>query len=85
MNSDEAARLYQYFVAQVRQLYAADRVKDGRFQAMMEVALVNDGPVRQADILPCSPFPSLPPVTQAPPASAGDLVPDLQQMATGHA
>lgn len=25
--------------------YQADRVKDGRFQAMMEVALVNDGPV----------------------------------------
>ena len=24
----------------------ADRVKDGVFQAMMEVALVNDGPVR---------------------------------------
>lgn len=25
--------------------YVAERVKDGRFQAMMEVALVNDGPV----------------------------------------
>lgn len=26
-------------------MYQVDRVKDGKFQAMMEVALVNDGPV----------------------------------------
>lgn len=43
---EEAARLYKYFVDKVRSQYEADRVKDGRFQAMMEVALVNDGPVR---------------------------------------
>ena len=42
---EEAARLYQYFVGKVREGFVADRVKDGKFQAMMEVALVNDGPV----------------------------------------
>ncbi|XXH03707.1 general negative regulator of transcription subunit 5 [Hypoxylon texense] len=45
MGGDEAKRLYQYFVDKVQQGYAADRVKNGVFQAMMEVALVNDGPV----------------------------------------
>ncbi|KAF4582223.1 D-tyrosyl-tRNA(Tyr) deacylase [Ophiocordyceps camponoti-floridani] len=45
MNPEEASRLYHYFVRRVGDEYAADRVKDGRFQAMMQVALVNDGPV----------------------------------------
>ena len=45
-NPDEASRLYQYFVQKVRSQYLEERVKDGKFQAMMEVALVNDGPVR---------------------------------------
>lgn len=44
-NPEEARRLYQYFVEKVQAGYQADRVKDGVFQAMMEVALVNDGPV----------------------------------------
>ncbi|KAI5467264.1 D-Tyr tRNAtyr deacylase-like domain-containing protein [Mariannaea sp. PMI_226] len=44
-NPEEAGRLYQYFVQKVRSLYQEERVKDGKFQAMMEVALVNDGPV----------------------------------------
>ncbi|KUI63129.1 D-tyrosyl-tRNA(Tyr) deacylase [Cytospora mali] len=42
---DEARRLYQHFVSKVQEGFIADRVKDGVFQAMMEVALVNDGPV----------------------------------------
>lgn len=46
LGGDEAKRLYQYFYQKVEEGYAADRVKDGVFQAMMEVALVNDGPVR---------------------------------------
>ncbi|EMC92533.1 hypothetical protein BAUCODRAFT_151907 [Baudoinia panamericana UAMH 10762] len=37
--------LYDTFVSQVRTLYREDRVKDGVFQAMMDVGLVNDGPV----------------------------------------
>lgn len=45
MNPEEASRLYHYFVSKVQDGYEADRVKDGKFQAMMEVALVNDGPV----------------------------------------
>ncbi|KAI0601637.1 D-tyrosyl-tRNA deacylase [Biscogniauxia sp. FL1348] len=42
---EEAKRLYQYFFEKVQQGYVAERVKNGVFQAMMEVALVNDGPV----------------------------------------
>jgi D-tyrosyl-tRNA(Tyr) deacylase len=42
---EEAKRLYQYFFQKVRDGYVPERVKDGKFQAMMEVALVNDGPV----------------------------------------
>lgn len=43
---EEAKRLYQYFFEKVRQGYTPDKVQNGVFQAMMEVALVNDGPVR---------------------------------------
>lgn len=39
----EANRLYEYFVSEARK--AVDRVETGRFQAMMDVELVNDGPV----------------------------------------
>ena len=38
-----ATELYEYFVNQVRSLGIA--VQTGRFGAMMEVALINDGPV----------------------------------------
>jgi hypothetical protein len=65
-NPDDAMRLYQHFVQQVKAGYEADRVKDGKFQAMMEVALVNDGPVRMRQRgrpsrsacreVPCFPF-----------------------------
>lgn len=37
--------LYDTFITQVRSLYREDRVKDGVFQAMMDVGLINDGPV----------------------------------------
>jgi D-tyrosyl-tRNA(Tyr) deacylase len=40
---EEARRLYEYFVAKVRA--AGLRCETGEFQAMMEVELVNDGPV----------------------------------------
>ncbi|KAH9900197.1 D-tyrosyl-tRNA deacylase [Xylariomycetidae sp. FL2044] len=45
MGGEEARRLYEYFFNKVQQGYSADKVKNGVFQAMMEVALVNDGPV----------------------------------------
>ena len=40
---DEANRLYEYFVSKARQ--RCERVETGRFQAMMDVELVNEGPV----------------------------------------
>lgn len=40
---DEASRLYEYFVGRIRQ--AGARCETGRFQAMMDVELVNQGPV----------------------------------------
>ncbi|KAI9885972.1 MAG: hypothetical protein M1823_002250 [Watsoniomyces obsoletus] len=45
MGGSQAKELYDYFVSQVRERYSTEKVKDGVFQAMMEVALVNDGPV----------------------------------------
>jgi D-Tyr-tRNAtyr deacylase len=43
-----ARELYDHFVSKVQAGYQAERVRDGVFQAMMDVALVNDGPVRIA-------------------------------------
>ena len=40
---DKATELYEYFVKYVREL--GIRVQTGQFRAMMEVALINDGPV----------------------------------------
>jgi D-tyrosyl-tRNA(Tyr) deacylase len=40
---EEARRLYEYFVVKVRA--AGLRCETGQFQAMMEVELVNSGPV----------------------------------------
>ncbi|KAJ8116363.1 hypothetical protein ONZ43_g4458 [Nemania bipapillata] len=50
---EEAKKLYQYFFEKVQQSYAPDKVQNGVFQAMMEVALVNDGPVTlELSVLP---------------------------------
>jgi len=46
LGGDQAKELYQHFVSKVQQAYEPGKVKDGVFQAMMEVALINDGPVR---------------------------------------
>lgn len=40
---DEANRLYEYFVREARK--QIEKVETGKFQAMMDVELVNDGPV----------------------------------------
>jgi D-tyrosyl-tRNA(Tyr) deacylase len=45
MKSLPAAKLYSKFLAMVREQYEAEKVQDGVFGAMMDVALVNDGPV----------------------------------------
>ena len=45
LGGEEARSLYQCFYRKVQEGYSAEKVKDGVFQAMMDVALVNDGPV----------------------------------------
>jgi hypothetical protein len=55
MGGEDAKRLYQHFYRKVQEGYAADRVKDGVFQAMMQVALVNDGPVGACLMPSCFP------------------------------
>jgi len=40
-----AKELYDQFFNKVQALYRPERVKNGVFQAMMDVGLVNDGPV----------------------------------------
>lgn len=40
-----ARRVYDHFYNKMRQSYKEDRVKNGVFQAMMDVELKNDGPV----------------------------------------
>jgi len=40
-----AKELYDRFFSKVQTLYKPEKVKDGVFQAMMDVALINDGPV----------------------------------------
>ncbi|TAQ89384.1 hypothetical protein B7494_g2261 [Chlorociboria aeruginascens] len=44
MGGDQAKQLYQHFFSKVQEGYRPEKVKDGVFQAMMEVALINDGP-----------------------------------------
>ncbi|EFQ35040.1 hypothetical protein CGRA01v4_11683 [Colletotrichum graminicola] len=43
--AEDAKKLYHYFLQKVQESYAADKIKDGRFQAMMAVSSTNDGPV----------------------------------------
>ncbi|KAI8906030.1 D-tyrosyl-tRNA deacylase [Gorgonomyces haynaldii] len=45
MGGDQSKAFYLAFVEQVRQAFQPDRVKDGQFGAMMEVEIINDGPV----------------------------------------
>ncbi|KAI6248230.1 D-aminoacyl-tRNA deacylase [Erysiphe necator] len=45
MGGEKAKELYQLFVERVKEKYIMEKVKEGIFQANMEVALVNDGPV----------------------------------------
>ncbi|RDW61000.1 hypothetical protein BP6252_12383 [Coleophoma cylindrospora] len=45
MGGDEAKVLYEHFFQKVQEGYQPERVQNGVFQAMMQVSLVNDGPV----------------------------------------
>lgn len=42
---EKAKELYDHFFAKVQELYHSEKVKNGVFQATMQVGLVNDGPV----------------------------------------
>ncbi|GMG08941.1 unnamed protein product [Aspergillus oryzae] len=42
---ETARKLYDYFFRRLGEAYKPERVKNGIFQAMMEVELKNDGPV----------------------------------------
>mmetsp|Transcript_32863 Transcript_32863/g.72590 ORF Transcript_32863/g.72590 Transcript_32863/m.72590 type:complete len:151 (-) Transcript_32863:268-720(-) len=45
MPPQQAKEFYQQFVEKVRTEYVPEQVKDGIFGAMMDVQLINDGPV----------------------------------------
>ncbi|KAK9787481.1 hypothetical protein WJX73_005485 [Symbiochloris irregularis] len=45
MPPQQAQEMYNYFVQRLKQSYAPDKVAEGTFGAMMQVSLVNDGPV----------------------------------------
>ncbi|KAI4272570.1 MAG: hypothetical protein LQ337_005221 [Flavoplaca oasis] len=42
---EQARELYEHFVTKVQEMYEKEKVKNGVFQAMMQVNLQNDGPV----------------------------------------
>ena len=44
-DAQTARKIYDHFYNQMRESYVPDRVKNGVFQAMMDVELKNDGPV----------------------------------------
>jgi D-aminoacyl-tRNA deacylase len=47
MKSESARELYEQFIQTMKTLYDSvpNKIQDGRFGAMMDVALINDGPV----------------------------------------
>ncbi|KAL6298607.1 D-Tyr tRNAtyr deacylase-like domain-containing protein [Sparassis latifolia] len=45
MSSEPSREMYSFFLERLSKLYNPERIKDGRFGAMMEVRLTNEGPV----------------------------------------
>ncbi|XP_069944219.1 D-aminoacyl-tRNA deacylase 1, partial [Cherax quadricarinatus] len=45
MGGEAAQAFYEDFFTQLCRQYTSDKVKDGKFGAMMEVSILNDGPV----------------------------------------
>ncbi|KAL3318231.1 hypothetical protein Ciccas_003102 [Cichlidogyrus casuarinus] len=45
MRAEISKEVYTGFVDSLRKAYCPDKIKDGEFGAMMDVSLVNDGPV----------------------------------------
>lgn len=50
-SGDKAKTFYEAFYNKVGELYDVNKVKNGVFAAMMDVALVNDGPVSSLAVL----------------------------------
>jgi len=44
-NGEDALEIYKDFIAKLEKSYESLKIKTGKFQAMMKVELVNDGPV----------------------------------------
>ena len=44
-NPQKADELYQLYIQELKNLIGHDKVKEGKFGAMMKVKLINDGPV----------------------------------------
>jgi len=45
MGAELSQEMYASFLERMRQLYKPEKIKDGKFGAMMNVSLTNDGPV----------------------------------------
>lgn len=45
MGTDAGLQMYTSFLERMQALYKPDKIKDGRFGAMMSVSLSNEGPV----------------------------------------
>ncbi|KAJ3745017.1 D-Tyr tRNAtyr deacylase-like domain-containing protein [Lentinula detonsa] len=45
MSAESSQVMYAAFLDQLRQAYQTEKIKDGRFGAMMNVSLTNEGPV----------------------------------------
>ncbi|CAH0386657.1 unnamed protein product [Bemisia tabaci] len=45
MPATQSQPFYEDFLSSLRTAYLPDRIKDGKFGAMMDVSLINDGPV----------------------------------------
>jgi D-tyrosyl-tRNA(Tyr) deacylase len=51
MDPELAKIFYDRFVQKLQEGYSIDKIQQGAFQAMMEVALVNDGPASRVHII----------------------------------
>uniref|UniRef100_F1LF78 D-aminoacyl-tRNA deacylase n=1 Tax=Ascaris suum TaxID=6253 RepID=F1LF78_ASCSU len=45
MGPEESPEFYERFIQRLKEAYVADRIKDGKFGAYMNVQIENDGPV----------------------------------------
>ncbi|KAF8891370.1 D-tyrosyl-tRNA deacylase [Infundibulicybe gibba] len=45
MGAEASRKLYSTFLDKLGQSYAPERIKDGKFGAMMDISLINEGPV----------------------------------------